>query len=270
MLRRVLTTCVVVLVLVAVGLTAWKLSAHRSVSPTPVSTSNVWSLQDVTSQHPVIAFKPGTPDALASLSTGQSLVAKLPHAEPGYNKPGGRAVRTVPGSWWGYVSELPVIGETPGWLDVRLAQRPNQSTSWIRSTGVKLSTTDYEIVVNLKTTHLELLKSGNVVDDFPAGVGSSEDPTPEGNYFVAFYAPPPAGQAYLYGPWVMFTSAHSDAIEDWEGTGDAMIAIHGPIGADAEIGTTGTQISHGCVRLHMADQLKLAMVPPGSPIDIVD
>jgi len=38
---------------------------------------------------------------------------------------------------------------------------------------------------------------------------------------------------------VIVTSAHSNTITDWDNSGDAMIAIHGPLGADAEIGTTG-------------------------------
>jgi lipoprotein-anchoring transpeptidase ErfK/SrfK len=68
----------------------------------------------------------------------------------------------------------------------------------------------------------------------------------------------------------MVTSAHSDAITDWDGSGDAMIAIHGPIGAEAQIGTTGAAISHGCIRLQLADQAALRVVPVGSPISIVE
>jgi len=67
------------------------------------------------------------------------------------------------------------------------------------------------------------------------------------------------------------TSAHSDAITDWENSGDAIIAIHGPItaGADALIGTTGAAVSNGCVRLHDADLAQLSGIPAGTPVDIV-
>jgi lipoprotein-anchoring transpeptidase ErfK/SrfK len=79
-------------------------------------------------------------------------------------------------------------------------------------------------------------------------------------------APPSAG----YGPFVLVTSAHSDAITDWEQSGDAIIAIHGPISssADAEIGTTGAAISNGCIRMHDADLAQLADIPAGTPVDI--
>jgi lipoprotein-anchoring transpeptidase ErfK/SrfK len=70
---------------------------------------------------------------------------------------------------------------------------------------------------------------------------------------------------------VLVTSAHSDSITDWSDSGDAIIAIHGPITSydDALIGTTGAAISHGCIRLHDADLAKLAIIPPGTPIDII-
>ena len=67
----------------------------------------------------------------------------------------------------------------------------------------------------------------------------------------------------------MVTSAHSNTITDCESSGDAMVAIHGSLGSDQQIGTTGAAVSHGCVRLHEADLLQLRPVPVGSPIDIV-
>jgi hypothetical protein len=272
--RRILIGCFLALVLVAGGLVAWHLKAkhHTHVVRTAVSTSNVWSLQNVVSQRPPMALengKPSEPITAPNLPKGVSLVVKLPSAEPGYNTPDGHEIMSVPGEWWGYDSELPVVAQAPGgWIQVRLAQRPNQSTSWIQDSGLKMFTTPYEIVVNLKTTHVELFKDAKLLYSFPAGVGSADDPTPTGHYFVAFYAPPPPGEANLYGPWQMFTSDHSDSIADWAGTGDAMIAIHGPIGDDAEIGTAGAYISHGCIRLHLADQMKLR-VPIGTPIYVI-
>lgn len=162
---------------------------------------------------------------------------------------------------------LPVIAEKAGWVEVRLAQRPNESTAWVPARDVRLTGDPYRIVVNLATTHLELFDAGREVGDFPAGVGTTTDPTPTGQFFVAFFAPPPSPG---YGAFLLVTSAHSNAIADWEGTGDAIIAIHGPLGDDALIGTTGARISHGCIRLHDADLARLRVVPPGTPIDIVD
>jgi len=170
-------------------------------------------------------------------------------------------------TWHGLPSALPVIATAPGgWLRVRLPQRPDELTAWIRSGDAVLTTTPYRIVVNVRTAHLQLFKSNRLLGDFPVGVGAQYTPTPTGQYFVAFIEPP---LSPAYGAFIMITSAHSRAITSWDGTGDAIIGIHGPIGADAEIGTTGAHISNGCVRMHNVDLLKLAQVPPGSPIDVV-
>jgi hypothetical protein len=253
------------------GLAAWTLTARHQAG---ASTSTMSTTRPPLAPQSTTTTQP-TPRAHVHVARlgppkGVSLVARLPHNELGYDKPGGKVVRIVPGEWYGIPSMLLVMERESGWLLVRLAQRPNETTSWIKSRGIKLSLTDYSIVVNLKTTHLELFKLGKRIGDYPAGVGAPSDPTPTGHYFVAFDAPPPAGQSYLYGPFILYLSAHSNAIADWEGTGDAIIAIHGPIGADAEIGTRGTYISHGCIRLHIPDLLKLGIVPPGTPVDIID
>jgi hypothetical protein len=64
--------------------------------------------------------------------------------------------------------------------------------------------------------------------------------TPIGHFFVASFAPAPSS---AWGPFVIVTSAHSNAITDWEESGDAVVAIHGPLGEDAEIGTTGADLA---------------------------
>jgi lipoprotein-anchoring transpeptidase ErfK/SrfK len=99
-------------------------------------------------------------------------------------------------------------------------------------------------------------------------VGTTDDPTPTGEFFVAFDEQPPQPNPG-YGPFIIVTSAHSPAISDWENSGDAIIGIHGPLGEDSEIGTAGARISHGCVRLHDEALERLTEVPPGTPIDVV-
>jgi hypothetical protein len=161
---------------------------------------------------------------------------------------------------------LPVIATESGFLEVRLPTRPNGSTAWIQAAGVHLYSSPYSIVLNLTTKHLMLYRSGVLVLDAPAGVGTAADPTPTGHFFVAFFAAAPSP---AWGPFVIVTSAHSNAITDWEESGDAVVAIHGPLGDDAEIGTAGARISHGCIRLHDTDLAQLRGVPAGSPIDII-
>ncbi|HEX4128066.1 MAG TPA: L,D-transpeptidase [Acidimicrobiales bacterium] len=205
----------------------------------------------------------------ASPAPASTLVATTNGDIPGYASPeSATPSMTVPGSWYGYASKLPVITSEPGWLYVRLAQRPNGSTIWVRRSDVTLSTTTYAIIVNLTTMHLLVYDNGTQVFDFPAGIGAPDDPTPPGEYFVPMQYPSPGPG---YGPFVLVTSDHSDTITDWENTGDAVIGIHGPITSydDSLIGTTGAAISHGCIRLHDADLAQLSVVPAGTPIDIV-
>jgi lipoprotein-anchoring transpeptidase ErfK/SrfK len=199
-----------------------------------------------------------------------TLVATLRGSVPGYASPeAATSDMTVPGTWYGYPSILPVLATEPGWLYVRLAQRPNGSTIWVRQSDVMLSNTPYYIVVDLTTEHLLVFDDGTRILDFPAGVGAPSDPTPTGHYFMPMQYPSPGPG---YGPFVLVTSDHSDTITDWENSGDAIIGIHGPITAydDALIGTTGAAISHGCIRLHDADLAQLSFVPAGTPIDVIN
>ena len=185
-----------------------------------------------------------------------------------YASPGLPATGTVPARWYQRPSVLPVIASKPGWVEVRLAQRPNESTAWLPAGDVTLSTTPDEIVVDLATTTLSLYHDGGLVFSAPAGVGTTDDPTPAGQYFVAFDEQPPQPNPG-YGPFIIVTSAHSPAISDWEGSGDAVIGIHGPLGEDRQIGTSGAKISHGCIRLHDQALEELTGVPAGTPVDVV-
>jgi lipoprotein-anchoring transpeptidase ErfK/SrfK len=209
------------------------------------------------------AARRGTPPR----GDGVTAVATLRFAVPRYTVPGGRPSGVVAASWYDRASVLPVIATRPGWVEVRLPQRPNGSTAWLPARDVTLASTPYLIVIDLRTTHLSLYDRGRLVFSAPAGVGTTDDPTPAGEYFVAFDEPPPQ-PGVGYGSFVMVTSAHSPAISDWEGSGDAVIGIHGPLGMDAAIGTKGARISHGCVRLHLSALEKLSQVPPGTPVDV--
>jgi lipoprotein-anchoring transpeptidase ErfK/SrfK len=197
---------------------------------------------------------------------GSTLLATLRGTTQGYLSPDGERGPSIPGTWHGAVSILPVVTAQPGWLDVRLAQRPNESTAWISTSMVTLTSSPYKILIDIGTTHLYLFKDDKLIYAAPAGVGTSADPTPVGQFFVAFFAQPPSSG---YGPFVLVSSAHSNTISDWESSGDALMAIHGPLGADVQIGANGARVSHGCVRLHVSDLEHLRVVPAGSPIDVV-
>ena len=203
--------------------------------------------------------------AKTAAGKGWSLIATTKGAIPGYASPGGPQDGTIPASWYGEVSALAVIAERPGWLEVRLATRPNGSTAWVRQADVVVTSTPYWISVDLTTRHLMLFRLKHQVLSAPAGVGTAQDPTPRGQYFVTFFEASPSSG---YGPFIIVTSAHSTSIANWEGSGDAVIGIHGPLGANSLIGTTGAYLSHGCIRIPIADLVDLRDVPAGAPVSI--
>ena len=218
---------------------------------------------------PTASASPSPPSPVSPFGVPASTeLATLRGTLPRYVSPDQLGRGTVPASWADRPSVLPVLSTAPGWVQVRLAQRPNGSTAWLPVDAVKLSSTPYVIVIDLATTHLSLYKHGRLVFTAPAGIGTRDDPTPPGWYFVAFTEGPPQPNPG-YGPFIIVTSAHSSAIANWDGSGDAVIGIHGPLGEDSEIGTIGARISHGCIRLHDTALEKLSNLPPGTPIDIV-
>jgi lipoprotein-anchoring transpeptidase ErfK/SrfK len=252
------------------GIAALAIASVVVFTGTPAAPTNT--------RHHQVALPAAAATATATTSTtvpapagppASTEVATANGAIPGYASPeSATPSMTVPASWYGYPSALPVITSEPGWLYVRLAQRPNGSTIWVRQSDVTLSTTTYAMVVNLTTMHLQVFDNGTQLFDFPAGIGAPDDPTPTGQYFMPMQYPSPGPG---YGPFVLVTSDHSDTITDWENSGDAVIGIHGPITSydDSLIGTTGAAISHGCIRLHDADLAQLSIIPAGTPIDIV-
>lgn len=248
---RLVAAGALVVVLAAAGLVA---TSHRSATsdaappPTEAPTTTVAPL-------------PASPVPVAT--TIATVTGPVPYSA----EPGGLPVGTIPvGSWWGLTKQLPVLGDAPGWLHVRLPQRPNGLTGWIPASTAQLSTTTYGILIDVRLNRLKLYNGGQLVVDLPAGVGTEQDPTPLGDYYVMDVAP---SEGPGWGPFILDTNAHSESITSWEGSGDAFTAIHGPLGLDAAIGTTGAKISHGCVRLHDADLAQLKPVPAGAPIVIV-
>jgi lipoprotein-anchoring transpeptidase ErfK/SrfK len=133
---------------------------------------------------------------------------------------------------------------------------------------VKITRSAYRIVIRRGSTNLTLYKDGYPQATFPVGLGTPKTPTPLGSFYLGVIE---RDTSPGYGPFQLDTTAHSEAIQSWQGSGDAVIAIHGPISgkSDKQIGSAGTYISNGCVRMHTADLQRLAVVPMGTPIDIV-
>lgn len=236
---------------------------------TVVPTSEAPASAPVTAPGSVVVPASSAPASTVVPTVEPTLVASFTADVAGYDAPDGTAVGVVPAQWHGRQSVLPVIDEQPGWLHVRLAQRPNGSTAWVRRSDVELATTPFRVEIDVATMRLRLYELGEELLDAPVGIGTEEAPTAVGNFFVAFMQEPPDTTSG-WGPFVIVTSSHSETISDFQMSGDAIAAIHGPLGAADAIGETGARVSHGCIRMHLDDLDVLRQLPAGTPIDIID
>lgn len=151
------------------------------------------------------------------------------------------------------------------WHEVYLPVRPNGSTGWIADADVELTTTELSIAISLGAHTLTLTKAGVVVKTYPVAVGTTQNPTPLGRYFVKELVSPdnPHG---AYGPLAYGLSGHSPTIKDSAEFADGVIAIHGTDHPEL----IGQNVSHGCIRLRSEDVLDLRAqgIPLGTPVTI--
>jgi lipoprotein-anchoring transpeptidase ErfK/SrfK len=151
----------------------------------------------------------------------------------------------------------------PGWLEVYLPVRPNDSTGWIRSAGVDLTLNRYRVLVNVAAHELTTLRAGRVIMHATVGVGKPATPTPHGLFYVIerLKMVPDTGP---YGTYAFGLSAYSNVLKTF-GTGDAQIALHGT----DEPASIGQNWSNGCVHLpdSVADWLAKRL-PLGTPVVI--
>jgi lipoprotein-anchoring transpeptidase ErfK/SrfK len=184
---------------------------------------------------------------------------------PAYDAPGGRQINTA-GTWYGYDQTMPILEERDGWLRIMMPERPNESTAWVKADQVTRSTSAWRMVLTLSDTRVRVYKDGYEVWSAAVGIGKDSTRTPTGSYYVAVIEKPgPKG----YGPIVLDLSAHSEDIQSWQGSGDAITAFHGPFGSEELIRAGGGKVSNGCLRMLPEDQIKMDGIPLGTPVDIV-
>jgi len=158
-----------------------------------------------------------------------------------------------------------VLGQARGgsWLRVRLPGRPNGHAGWISTRRTRLTSTPWQIVLDLSSRWVSVYRAGHVRRHFRAVVGNPSTPTPKGSYFIeealalSSYEPG--------GPFALATSARSNVYQEFEG-GPGQIGIHGTHNLS---GTPGTAVSHGCIRLRTRAITWLARrIGPGVPLTI--
>lgn len=173
------------------------------------------------------------------------VVARPDRAVEVFAAPGGPVTTVLPATTeFGSPRALLVEADDGGdWLQVALPVRPNGSTGWIRRADVELRTVDESIVIDLAARTLTLLDGDAEVVTTPVAVGTEDNPTPTGEFYVVdkLDTGDPTGP---YGRFAFGLSAHSDVLTEFAG-GDGQVGIHGT----DDPSSIGEAVSHGCVRV---------------------
>jgi lipoprotein-anchoring transpeptidase ErfK/SrfK len=197
-----------------------------------------------------------------SLPPGRgALVAQLTHATDLRARPAGRVVtRLSTKTEFGSPEVVWVARRTGRWLGVVSSQAGNNRVGWIQASAASLSRVSWQLKVSLQTRTLTVLDNGHVAHRYTVAIGAPSAPTPTGRYAVTdrLLTGNPAGP---YGCCILALSATAPhAIQDW--SGGNRIAIH----STPETSSIGEAVSHGCVRLTLAEGRWLVdHIPLGTP-----
>ena len=153
-----------------------------------------------------------------------------------------------------------VVRHSGRWLGVVSSKAGNNHVGWIPASAVSLSRVDWELRVSLSARKLTVLDHGQVKQRYSVAIGAPDAPTPTGRFAVTdrLLTGDSAGP---YGCCILALSAKAPhAIQDW--SGGNRIAIH----STPETETIGEAVSHGCVRLTLAEgQWLINHIPLGTP-----
>jgi len=213
-------------------------NAAPSATPLPTpSSATPTSLEPTTSTTPLTTASP-TP----AYRYGQSVGHQIPvFAEPGSAS---APLFVLPASdTLGSPTVVAVLGEQPGWLQVRLPVRPNGAIGWVAAEDVAVGSTDVAVQVDTASHHLTVRKAGAAVLDAPVGLGAAATPTPTGSFYVTDLVDVGSNTG-PYGRYAFGLSGHSDVLTEFGG-GDGQIALHGT----NDPSSIGANISHGCIRV---------------------
>jgi L,D-transpeptidase-like protein len=214
------------------------------------------------------AYKPApTPTPTPAKSSTQlppgpgALIALVRHPSTMRSSPGGASLgRLQTHTQFGSPQMLWVVSRSGPWLGVISPQAGNGRLGWIPVSAVRLSRNTWEINVSLAARRVEVLEGGRVLQRYTVAIGRPSAPTPSGRFAVTdrLLTGDPTGP---YGCCILALSAHSPhAIQGWNG--GTRIAIH----STPDTGSIGLPVSHGCLRLTLAEgHWLLGHVPLGTP-----
>jgi hypothetical protein len=222
----------------------------------PAAPTNTGAFQSVV-QQPAPPVHHGE-----SLPPGSgALVALVMHKTTMRVRPGGPALAEIsthtefgsPTAFW-------VVRHSARWLGVVSSTAGNGHIGWILRSATSLGRVHWQIRVSLSTRRLSVIEDGKVRRRYTVAVGRPDAPTPTGRFAVTdrLATHDPSGP---YGCCILALSAHSPhAIQGWGGGN--RIAIH----STPDTGSIGQPVSHGCMRLTLAEgQWLLGHIPLGTP-----
>ncbi|WP_229054943.1 L,D-transpeptidase [Aeromicrobium sp. Leaf350] len=151
------------------------------------------------------------------------------------------------------------------WLHVQLPVRPNGTTGYVRARDVRQSSHTFAMEIALADHELVVTQAGEEVLRSPIGVGTTDRPTPGGDYYIKelLQAPDPTG---VYGPYAYGLSGFSNVLTEFAG-GEGVIGVHGTNQPEL----VGTDASSGCIRLpndQITELVERIGLPLGTPVTI--
>jgi lipoprotein-anchoring transpeptidase ErfK/SrfK len=251
--RRYLAATIIVVLATAAIAAGWPRTSHQVAVAAPATTTTSPS---TTTTVP----KPAHPFEAADAIVPEVLLFDAPGAtEPADSMPN-PTVEHVP------LAFLVKAHGPPGWLQVQISRRPNETTSWIHASDVTVRGVDNRIVVERDARQLTVYRglTNEKIFQPPVATGVPRTPTPLGNFFIDIVVTVnhPSG---AYGPYELSVAGFSDVLQSFGG-GPGQIAIHGTNHPEL----IGEFASNGCVRMNNDDVTVLAdLAPVGTPVAIV-
>jgi lipoprotein-anchoring transpeptidase ErfK/SrfK len=148
----------------------------------------------------------------------------------------------------------------PGWYRIVVPGRPNGRRGWIPAAAAAIRPVNRLITIDRSSRRLVLWKRGRPLVSTTVAVGARGMETPLGLFYITWRFVP---RAPILGAYAFETSAYSK-LSEWPGGG--IVGIHGT----PMPWLLGQAVSHGCIRVHNRDILRLRrLVPVGTPIKIV-
>jgi lipoprotein-anchoring transpeptidase ErfK/SrfK len=155
------------------------------------------------------------------------------------------------------------IDQQGDWFHVRLPERPNGTTGWVRAQDVSTTPVDNRVIISVSGRSLRVIdQAQSVLYETNVAVGKPATPTPLGRFYVDIWLPNPGSP---YGTFLLSISGFSEVLKSFGG-GRGQIAMHG--WSDASV--MGRNVSNGCIRMRNGDISHLATLAPlGTPVEIV-